>query len=167
VATVLYALSAELKISGLGGDRTEPIERFYLDYLRTSLKPGEMVTEVFVPNPQPESGAAFLNLVRTHADIAKMTVAVVVVLQNGVCREAKIAIGAAAPTVIRATKAEGMLTGGKLHQRAINEAAETAAEETRPITDLRSTARYRKETGNVLVRRALEKASEEARRGVQ
>ena len=65
---------------------------------------------------------------RTHADIAKLTVAVSVVLQNIICREAKIAIGSAAPTVIRATKAEVILEGEDLNQQAIHKAAERAAE---------------------------------------
>ena len=63
-----------------------------------------------------------------------------------------------APTVIRAKKAEGTLKGQKLEQKIIREAAEIAAEEAKPITDLRSTAEYRKEMVAVLVRRATEKA---------
>ena len=158
LATVLYTLGAELKIAGARGERTEPIEKFYLDYFRTSLKQGEMVTGVFVPNPQPGTGTAFLNLVRTHADIAKVSVAVTLLVQNGVCLESRIAIGAAAPTVFRAAKAEEVLKGQKLNPQEINKAAETASGETKPITDLRSSAEYRREMAKVLVRRALEKA---------
>jgi carbon-monoxide dehydrogenase medium subunit len=101
-----------------------------------------------------------LNLARTRADIAKISVAVAITVKDRMCREAKIAIGAAAPTVFRATKAEAALIGQKLASETINKAAETAAGETTPITDLRSTAGYRKETAKVLVRRALEKALE-------
>ena len=163
VATALFALGAELKIAGTKGERTEPIEKFYLDYLRTSLQRGEMVAGVFLPNPRPGIGAAFLNLVRTHADIAKISVAVALIVQDDICREARIAIGAAAPTVFRATKAEAALIGQKINPQVIVKAAETAAGETKPITDLRSTADYRKETAKVLVRRALEKALEKAK----
>jgi carbon-monoxide dehydrogenase medium subunit len=158
VATALSALGAELKIAGTKGERTESIESFYPDYLRTSLKPGEMVTGLFLPNPRPGTGAAFLNLVRTHADIAKVSVAVTILIKNGVCQESRIVIGAAAPTVFRATKAEAVLKGQKLNPQGINKAAETASGETKPITDLRSTAEYRREMTKVLVRRALEKA---------
>ena len=158
VATVLFALGAELKITGTEGERVEPIEKFYLDYFRTSLKAGEMVTGLFLPNPRPGTGAAFLNLVRTHADIAKVSVAVTILVKNDVCQESRIVIGAAAPTVFRSTKAEAMLKGQKLNPQGIDKAAETASGETKPITDLRSTAEYRKEMTKVLVRRALEKA---------
>ena len=160
VATALFALGAELKLATAKSERTESIENFYLDYFRTSLHRGEMVTEVFLPNPRPGTGLAFLNLVRTRADIAKISVAVAIIVQDGTCREARIAIGAAAPAVFRATKAEAVLTGQKIIPQAIHKAAETAAAETKPITDLRSTTEYRKETAKVLVRRALEKALE-------
>ncbi len=163
VATALFVLGAQLKIAGPKGERTEPIEKFYLDHRRTSLQQGEMVTGVFLPDPFPGTGASFLNLVRTHADIAKVSVAVVVIAQNGICKEARIAIGAAAPTVFRAAGAETELKGQRLTPQLIRQAAATAAAETRPISDIRSSAEYRKETTMVLVRRALEKASEKTR----
>lgn len=163
VATSLFALGARLKITGPKGERIEPIEKFYVDYRLTSLKRGEMVTEVLLPHPPPGTGTAFFNLVRTRADIAKIGAATAIFVQNGICREVRIAIGAAAPTVFRAVKAETLLTGQKITPREINEAAETAAGETKPITDLRSTAKYRKEMARVLVKRALEKALENAK----
>ena len=163
VATVLLALDAELAIAGANGERMEPMPKFYVDYLRTSLKRGEMVTGVSLPNPAKGTGTAFLNLVRTHADIAKVSIAVAIIVENDICKEARIAIGAAAPTVFRATKAEAALKGQKVNSQAITKVAETAAGETKPITDLRSTAEYRKEMTRVLVIRALEKALERAR----
>lgn len=163
VATALLALDAELTIAGVNGERTEPMEKFYVDYYRTSLQRGEMVTEVFLPSPPSGTCTAFLNLVRTHSDIAKVSVAAAIIVKDGVCREAKIAVGAAAPTVFRVTKAEAVLKDQKVNPQAINKAAETAAGETKPITDLRSTAGYRREMTRVLVRRALEKALEKVR----
>jgi carbon-monoxide dehydrogenase medium subunit len=163
VATALFALDAELTIAGVDGERTEPIEAFYIDYHHTSLQRGEMVTGVYLPSPPPGTGTAYLNLVRTHADIAKVGVAVTIIVEDGLCKDAKIAIGAAAPTVVRATKAEAVLKDQKVNAQAISQAAETAAGETKPITDLRSTAEYRKEMTRVLVGRALEKALERAK----
>jgi carbon-monoxide dehydrogenase medium subunit len=163
VATSLLALGAQLKINGPGGERMEPMETFYVDYRRTSLKRGEMVTAVLLPNPPPGTGTAFFNLVRTRADIAKISAAAALFVQNGICREVRIAIGAAAPTVFRAVKAEASFTGQKITPELIHDAAETAAGETQPITDLRSTATYRKEMARVLVKRALEKALEKAK----
>jgi carbon-monoxide dehydrogenase medium subunit len=90
-------------------------------------------------------------------------VAVTVTLKNGVCQEAKISLGAVAPTVFRAVKAEAVLKGQKLTAEVISKAADTAVKETQPITDIRSTAEYRKATTGVLVTRALEKAVERAK----
>ena len=163
VATSLLALGAQLKITGAGGERMQPMETFYVDYHRTSLKRGEMVTAVVLPSPPPGTGTAFFNLVRTRADIAKISAAAAIFVQNGICREVRIAIGAAAPTVFRAVKAEALFTGQKITPELIHDVAETAARETKPITDLRSTATYRKEMAKVLVRRALEKALEKAK----
>jgi carbon-monoxide dehydrogenase medium subunit len=163
VATALFALGAQLKITGSKGERIEPIEKFYVDYRLTSLKRGEMVTEVVLPNPPPGTGTAFFNLVRTRADIAKINAAAAILVENGICREVRIAIGSAAPTVFRAVKAEALFTGQKITPEVMNEAAETAAGETKPITDLRSTEKYRREMARVLVKRALEKAMVKAK----
>lgn len=163
VATALYAHGASLSISGPEGDRTEPIQEFCTDYRCTSLKRGEMVTGVLVPPMKKGEACAFVNLVRTHADIAKLIVAVSIATEKDVCQEVRIAIGAAAPTVFRASKAERTLMGRTLTPQAIGEAAEAATGETRPVSDLRSTADYRREMARVLVRRALEKAAAAAK----
>lgn len=163
IATVMTALGAELAIASYDGIRTEPIERFYTRYLKTSLRNGEMVTGVFLPIPEAESGTGFLNLVRTKGDTAKVTVAVAVTIRDGVCTEVKISLGAVAPTVFRATKAEAVLQGQKPAADMINKAADTASKETRTITDVRSDAGYRREMTAVLVRRALEQAFERAK----
>jgi aerobic carbon-monoxide dehydrogenase medium subunit len=162
VATVLYALGAQLKIAGPKGERIESIEKFYVAFRKMSLERGEMVTQVILPGPTPATGTAFLNLVRTHADIAKVNTAVALSVQDGICREVRIAIGSVAPTTIRAVRAEAVLTGQKVTPEAMDEAAVTAAGETSPITDLRSTDTYRREMARVLVRRALDKALERA-----
>jgi carbon-monoxide dehydrogenase medium subunit len=163
VATALHAHGAFLGISGPQGDRMEPIQEFCTDYRCTSLTKGEMVTGVSVPPMKTGEGCGFTNLVRTHADIAKLTVAVSITTERDVCQEVRIAVGAAAPTVFRASKAEKTLMGRTLTPEAIGEAAEVASGETRPISDLRSTVEYRKEMTRVLVRRALEKAIAAAR----
>ena len=158
LATALLALGANLKIAGRDGERSEPLEKFYVDYRLTSLDRSEMVTQVMLPGPRPGTGTAFLNLVRTHADIAKIIVAASMLVENGICREARIAIGAAAPTVMRPAKAENSLVGREIRSGVIENAAEMAAEEIKPMTDLRSTAGYRREMTRVLVERALERA---------
>ena len=108
VAPALAAYDAELVISGPDGDRRLPVSDFYPDYGRTALGRGELVTGVEVPAVPAGHGAAFLNLVRTHADIAKVTVTAAVVLEDGVCKQARIALGSVAPTMFRAREAEAV-----------------------------------------------------------
>lgn len=158
VATALMALNAELIILGVNGARRESIANFYPGYRRTTLSRGELITGVSVPKAAAGQGAAFMNLVRTHADIAKVTVAVAVVIQNDVCIDARIALGAVGPTVCRAYAAEERLIGRKCHHSLIADVAAAAMEHTSPITDFRSTDMYRRETARVLVARALESA---------
>lgn len=163
VATALIALDAELEIVGPESERVEPIKSFYLDYRKTSLKNGEFVTGVFLPAPVPGCGTAYFNLLRTKADIAKVSVGVVLTMKNGSCQDARVSLGAVAPTVFRATKTEAALKGQELNSDIINRAAAIAAGETRPVTDVRSTTEYRGQVTQVLVRRALEKALEQVK----
>lgn len=158
VSTALMALNAQVLILGPKGSRREDLANFYPGYRRTSLAPGEFVTGVSVPKAETGHGAAFLNLVRTHADIAKVTVAVAVVTRGGVLDEARIVLGAVGPTVSRAYAAERMLTGKTSNPQLLATVATAAAEHTAPITDFRSTDVYRRETARVLVARALASA---------
>jgi len=102
--------------------------------------------------------SAYLNILRTKADIAKISVAVVISLENEVCHDIRICLGAVAPTVFRAIKAEAILKNQILDPNLIDQTAEIAAGETRPITDLRSSTEYRKHMAKVLVKRAINKA---------
>lgn len=163
IASALYALSAKLRIIGPASERVIAIEDFFVGVNQTVLQPSEIVTEVILPSPTPQTGGAFFKLVRTTADIAKVNVAVSLTLTDNTCRDARIALGSVAPTVIRASQAEEALKGERLEQRTIEQAAELAAQEAKPITDLRSTVDYRREMVKVLVKRAAEKALRRAK----
>lgn len=163
LATTLLALEAKLTIVSRVGERTIPLENFFIGVNQTVLEPSEIVTEVLLPSLPAGTVGTFMKLTRSAVDIAKVNVAVAVTVTDNICKEAKIALGSVAPTVIRAREAEGILNGQKLEPKIIAAAAEAAAEETKPITDIRSTAEYRKETIKVLVRRAIEKALVRAR----
>jgi carbon-monoxide dehydrogenase medium subunit len=163
VAVALMALDAVVEVVGPNGTRDIPMAEFYEGYRRLALKRGEMVVGVSVPAPPLGSGAAFMNLVRTHADIAKVTVAVALQTDGGRCTAARVAVGSVAPVTIRAMEAEAVLTGQTMDPQTVAKAAEAAAAATRPITDVRSTAEYRREMTAVLVSRALAKAAARAK----
>jgi carbon-monoxide dehydrogenase medium subunit len=76
------------------------------------------------------------------------------------CREAKIALGAVAPTPVRAPQAESILTGRALTEESIEEAAEQASKEAHPVSDVRGSATYRREVIKVLTKRTLKTAWE-------
>lgn len=165
VAPALYALGARMRIAGRGGEREIPIEDFFVGPGRTAVGPHEMVTEIVVPAPAAGSAGAFLKLSKTSEDIAKVNVAVTVALTGGRCVYARIAVGSAAPTPVRAARAEQALEGREWGAAAIAAAAEATVEAVCPITDVRSTAHYRTEMVRVLVRDALSEAARRA--GVQ
>jgi len=158
IAPVLLVLAAKVKITGVASEKVIPVEHLFVAVGKTILEPHEIITEILVPRLPARTGGAFMKLAKTADDIAKVNVAVTVTVANGRCDEAKIALGSVAPTPIRAIKAEETLMGQKLDEKAIVRAAEAAAESVKPITDVRSTATYRKEMVKVLVKDALEKA---------
>jgi carbon-monoxide dehydrogenase medium subunit len=162
VAPALYAMGARVKITGAGEEREIPVEKFFLDVDRTAVRPHEIVTAVLVPNLPSGSGGAFMKLSKTAEDIAKVNAAVMVTLSGGKCADARIALGSVAPTPVRALKAEEALQGRVINENTIAEASAAAAEAVSPISDVRSTALYRKEMVRVLVKDALEKAAARA-----
>lgn len=159
VAPALCALGAVVKIAGPGAAREIPIEEFFVDSGRTAVRAHEIVTEVRVPRLPPGSATAFMKLSKTAEDIAKVNAAVMIALTDGRCSDVKIALGSVASTPIRASRAEELLRGSAVGPEAIAEVAATAAEAVQPISDVRSTAGYRKEMVRVLVRDCLERAA--------
>jgi len=167
VAPPLFVLGAKLKIVGVDGEKLIPIEDFYVGVNKTVLAHHEIVTEIIIPGVSAGTGMAFLKIGKTGATVAKVNAAVLLELNDGKCTEVRIALGAVAPTVIRAVKAEAILKGEKIDDGLIEKAAAAASAEANPITDFRSTEEYRRLMVKMLVKDALQKAAAEAgaRRG--
>jgi len=159
-APVLIALKAILKMASLKGERTMPVEDFTLDYFETALEPGELLTEIQVPTPLPHTGAAYTKSNIVESDVATVGVAVSLTLGSagGVCEDVRIALGASAPTPMRAKKAEGVLQGKKITDGLLREAGAVASTEADPISDIAATAEYRRELVTVLVARVGKEA---------
>lgn len=158
VAAALIAYGASLTIASSGPDRTVPVEEFYVGLHQTVLGPGDIVTGISLPAPPRRAGSAFAKLVRTAVDIAKVNVAVMLTFADDICQEARIALGSIASTVVRATSAEAVLAGQRLDADVIRAAAEVAASGIRPISDVRSTAAYRREATRIVVGRTVARA---------
>jgi len=165
MAPPLLALEAEAIIAGPRGRRRVPMADFFTGVRRTVLAPDELLVELIVPAPGPHSGGQYLrHTPRRELDIAVVGVASQVTLSDGVCRKARIALAAVAPTPIRATAAERALEGQPPTAQLIARAAQLAVEAARPISDQRGSADFRRHLVGVLTRRTLTTALERAGR---
>ena len=162
-APALISYGAQIIIASAQGERTIPLEEFFVGPGKTALQDNELAAEIRLPAPQPHTGAAFFRRTRTAMDIAVVCVAAMLQLSNGTCQNARIALGSVGPTPLRATRAEAALQGQTLTDQVVEDASRIAAEEARPIDDVRSTAEYRREMVRVLTRRGLSQAMERAR----
>jgi carbon-monoxide dehydrogenase medium subunit len=141
------------------GERTIELDQFLLGPNKTSLKPGEIVKEIHVPPVTRGTGGAYIKLSpRSRMDLAVVGVAAVVREEKGVFADARIGLGAVAPTPMRSTKAEERLKGEPISEKVILEAAKLAAQESKPIDDHRASATYRRMMVEVLVKRAIQRA---------
>jgi carbon-monoxide dehydrogenase medium subunit len=160
----LIADGASVRIHGPAGGRTVALEAFFTGPGKTVLAAGELVAEVIVPPPVPRTGKHYIKHGRRKAmELATVGVAVALTLDGDVCREIRIALGAVAPTPIRARAAEDALRGRPLDGAAIAAAARIAMGECRPISNVRGSAEYRREMVGVLTARAIERAREAVR----
>ncbi len=129
----------------------------------TVLTPGEIVAEIFVPEPPKGSSAVYEKHSLRRMDVAMVGVAALVVPEGQVCGDVKIALSAVAPTPIRATAAESILRGQIPTEDLIEAAARAAAQESRPITDLRGSAASRRAIVETLTGRLLHQALKAAK----
>lgn len=159
----LLALGAQVLARGPQGERTIPLADFFKGVFTTALQPNEILTEIQVPLPPPVSGGAYLKVERKVGDFAIAAVAAFVVLQDGLCQRAGIALTNVGPTPIVATEAQESLRGKPPDEEAIRQAAQLAAQAAQPTSDLRGSAEYKRDLVRVLTVRALHRARERAR----
>jgi len=170
VVPVLLALDAAVTCVGADGERTLTLEEFLLEPGRTARRPGELLTAVRFAVPQGRAATAFLKAGRRRAmEISVVCVAARLTLDASGerCVDARIALGAVAPTTWRAREAERVLEGRPLTPEAMREAGREAAAGCRPIGDVRASARYRRLLVETLVPRALARCLERIREGAR
>lgn len=165
-APPLIVMGADVTLIGVDGQRCLPLDEFFVGPGITTMRHGEIMTSIHVPVPPPKSGASYKRIsARCGVDIAAVGVGVMAVFNGNACEEAKIALGAVAPVPMRAKKAEALIQGHEWTDDLIEKAGDQAAEEAKPITDVRATAEWRKRMVAVLTRRALEEAHQRAMKG--
>jgi carbon-monoxide dehydrogenase medium subunit len=157
----LIAFGARAGIIGSERERWIPLEEFFVSPGETALRKTELLTSVRVPPILPRTGCAYLkHSIRKAMDPGIVNVAVLLTLDAAEekCLEARIVLGAVAPTVMRARKAEARLRGREITPAVIAEAARSASEEARPITDVRASAEYRREMVEAITAKCIEQA---------
>jgi aerobic carbon-monoxide dehydrogenase medium subunit len=160
----LVAAAAKAVIVGPKGKRTIPVEQVPVAPGKTSLKKGEIVESILLPKRPPRSGDAYLRFIpRTEMDIAVVGVGVSVTLDaKGVCTDARVSLGAVAPTVLLVPDAAKALIGTKIDKAALDALAKACSAACRPIDDKRGTREYRIKVAGVLARRAAQIARKRA-----
>ena len=155
----LLAFDAECRVVGPQGERWLPLSGVFAGPGRTVLQHSEVLAEVRLPPPAPNSGSLYIkHSPRGAMDIATLGVASVLSLEDDgqTCCNAAIALGAVAPTPIRASDAERLLVGNAVTPGLIREAADAAQRAASPIDDIRGTAEHRTAMVKVLTQRTLE-----------
>ncbi|UCH74387.1 MAG: xanthine dehydrogenase family protein subunit M [Rhodospirillales bacterium] len=159
----LMALDAEITLMSKSDTRTVPLAEFYTGYRQTVCRPDELVAGISWPKPGPGSAGLFYKLARRKGDAITVTgVAVALSVANGRMTDLRIALGAVAPTVMRARKAEAILEGKAPSDARFDRAGAAAAAECSPIDDIRASADYRRHTVHALVRRLAGEAASRA-----
>jgi xanthine dehydrogenase YagS FAD-binding subunit len=152
LAIALAALEARVTTIRPAGERTIPLADFY-DTLGPVLDPDELVIEIRIPAPAANAMQRYVKFrLRESIDFAVVSVAAVLEMTEGVCRDARIVLGAVAPVPYRAVGAEDVVRGGPLNQRQAELAADAALREARPM----SGNAYKIEIAKTLIKRVLQ-----------
>lgn len=164
-APTLLVMEAKVHIAGPKGNRQLDLNGFFKGPGLTALEPGEIVTAIAIGPPPPDCGACYLHLsARGRMDCSAVGVGVMVEREASRCRSLRIAVGACAPTPLRAFKAEALATKAVFGETLVAKLAAAAEAETMPINDVRASADYRRRMVKVLTGRALELAWQQAGR---
>jgi len=159
----LVALGAEVVLVSCAGERVVPLRLFYHGLRRTALAPDELLREIRVPRLTAGQRGLFVKLgLRRAQAISVVNVAYALTFDGPIVRDARIALGCVAPTIVPASGAEAYLRGRILDDAACAEAGRIAAGEVAPIDDVRGSAAYRRATLAALLADGLRRLSTEA-----
>jgi len=159
-------LDASLKLKSVSGERKVSVNEFFRGPGETVIEPNELLVSIHIETPPPWSGGSYIKLgARKTLEISMVNVATMLTLQSadGPILDARIALGAVAPTPVRAYAAEEMLVGAMPSEEWFQRAGEVGVGMCSPITDHRGTLEYRCMMIEVLTKRSLGLALERAK----
>lgn len=159
LAPTLLVLGAQAQVIGTGGRRLIPLDHFFLGPGKTALIDGEILERLLIPIGPP-SGIYLKHTIRKAMDLPIVGIAVLLKMEDSVCREARVALGAVAPTPLRAPSVERFLKGQRLTHELLEQAGHLALQAISPISDIRASAEYRREMVRVLTKRAIRQAEQ-------
>lgn len=159
LAPALLVLGAQAQVIGTGGRRLIPLDHFFLGPGKTALTDGEILERLLIPIGPP-SGIYLKHTIRKAMDLPIVGIAVLLKMEDSVCREARVALGAVAPTPLRAPSVERFLKGQRLTHELLEQAGHLALQAISPISDIRASAEYRREMVRVLTKRAIRQAEQ-------
>lgn len=161
---VMIALGAVARTAGSNGTREIPVAAFCTGPGRNALESGEFIVSLHFPAPAARSGSAWERFIpRNEMDIAVVNAAAYLTFEGDVVTEARLALGAVAPTPLSIDDVARALVGTRLEDTAIEGASQAAAEASRPISDMRGTESQRRHLAGVLIGRVIRKAAARAR----
>jgi carbon-monoxide dehydrogenase medium subunit len=157
VAPSLIALNATAKIASAAGERTLSMEEFFRGPGQNAMSADEILTEITIPKTGPQLVGEYIKFSpRDMMDLAYIGVAVAYNLASDKkCTGVRIVLGAVAPTPIRAKNSEALLEGKVLTEELATQVGDEAARESKPISDVRSSADYRRAMVGVMTKRAI------------
>lgn len=160
----MVAAGAKAVVVGPSGRRTIPVETVPAGPGRTALAKGEIIEAILLDKRSPHAGDAYLRFIpRTEMDIAVVSAGVNLTLdKKGAVKTARVALGAAAPTVLLVEEATEVLVGSKLDEATLERLAKVCSGACRPIDDKRGTIEFRRKVAGVLARRAAVTAYQRA-----
>jgi len=153
---MLMALGADIELQSTRGSRVLPLSEFFVANRETVRQADEILTRILVPMKPERAAARYLKFRRRASNsLALVSVAVYLELGDCVCKQARIILGSVAPTPLPATEASASLLGKSIDDASTAAAAEIAAGESKPISDLRGSKKYRRQLVQVLTERGL------------
>jgi carbon-monoxide dehydrogenase medium subunit len=155
---IALLLDAELSIASTSGKRTIAARDFFLDALTVDLAAGDIVTEIVMPKPPPETGWGFYEVARRSGDFALAAAAATLTLSSGIISQARIALTGVGSTPTRAAEAEALLVGQSLEPGLTGRVIDAVRAAIEPETDLHASSEYRRHLAGVLAGRAVSDA---------
>ncbi len=162
---ILIASNATVKLASLERERILPLGDFFIDIFETTLEEGELLIEIQVPILPKKTAMAYekFNIIKNNQGIVSVAASVTMAEDGVRCKDARIVLGAAAATPLRAKKAEQMLIGKKIDTKLLAIVGKKASEESDPISDIHATETYRRFLVKNLTINVTRKAWEQAK----